>query len=108
MQYDVIFEEGKLINFNVMFFSFYGQNIIMLFVDWKLQLFGFYNVFGIWGGMYESGCIYSVDFGVQKKVFNGKGNVKLSVIDIFCGMLWLGISEFGGLVIRVNGGWESC
>ena len=106
-QYDATFEEGKSINLNATSFSFYGQNTITLPADWKLQLSGFYNAPGIWGGTYESGRIYSVDFGVQKKVFNGKGNVKLSVTDIFLGMPWSGISEFGGLVIRANGGWES-
>lgn len=106
-QYDAIFEEGKSINLNATSFSFYGQNTITLPTDWKLQISGFYNAPGIWGGTYESGSISSVDVGVQKKIFNEKATVKLTVTDIFRGMPWSGVSEFGGLLIRANGGWES-
>lgn len=106
-QYDATFEEGKSINLNATAVSFYGQNTITLPSDWKLQISGFYNSPGIWGGTYESGSIYSVDFGVQKKVFNEKATVKLTLTDIFRGMPWSGVSEFGGLLIRANGGWES-
>lgn len=106
-QYDATFEEGKSINLHATSFSFYGQNTITLPADWKVQISGFYNAPGIWGGTYESGSISSVDVGIQKRVFNHKGSIKLTVTDIFRGMPWSGISEFGGLVIRANGGWES-
>lgn len=106
-QYNADFGEGKTIDLSATAFSFYGQNNISLPSDLKLQISGFYSSPGIWGGTYESGSIFGIDVGIQKKVFQDRGNIKLTVTDIFRGMPWNGISEFGGLYIEANGGWES-
>lgn len=101
------FGEGNTVDLNATAFNFYGQNTFMLPAGFKLQLSGFYNSPGIWGGTYESVSMYGIDAGLQKSFLNEKATVKLSVSDIFNTMQWGGISDFGGLYIEAGGGWES-
>ena len=51
--------------------------------------------------------MWSVDAGVQKAMMKGKGNLKLSVSDVFRTMRWTGLSNFAGQRLASNGGWES-
>ena len=51
--------------------------------------------------------MWSVDAGVMKTVLQGKGNVKVSVSDIFQSMRWGGVSNFAGQYMKASGGWES-
>jgi hypothetical protein len=51
--------------------------------------------------------MWSMDGGVQKTVLKSKGNVKLSVSDIFQTMRWSGTSNFAGQYLYSSGGWES-
>ena len=48
----------------------------------------------------------SVDAGVQKVIFKGKGNVKLAMSDIFRTMKWGGDTDFAGVVNRFTGNGE--
>ena len=101
------FGEGNIVDLNATAFNFYAQNTFMMPKGFKLQLSGFYNSPGIWGGTFESFSMYSVDAGLQKSFFDNKATVKLSVSDIFNTMQWGGVSDFGGLYIEARGGWES-
>ena len=105
--YSADFGEGNTIELNATAFNFYGQNTFMLPKGLKLQLSGFYNSPGIWGGTYESIRMYSLDAGLQKTFLDGKLSAKVSVSDLFNTMQWGGISDFGGLYIEASGGWES-
>ena len=51
--------------------------------------------------------MWSVDAGLQKTMMKGKGNLKVSVSDIFRTMRWGGVSDFAGQNLFSNGGWES-
>jgi hypothetical protein len=51
--------------------------------------------------------MWSMDAGLQKTVFKGKGNIKASVSDIFWSMKWSGTSDFAGQVMRASGRFES-
>ena len=51
--------------------------------------------------------MWSVDAGLQKTVFKGKGNMKFAVSDIFQTMRWSGVSNFAGQRLYSEGGWES-
>ena len=51
--------------------------------------------------------MWALEAGIQKKLFDGRGNIKLSVSDIFQTQRWNGVSTFGGFYIEANGGWES-
>ena len=106
-RYQATFEEGKFIDLAATSYSIYAQSTFSLPKDFKLEISGFYSGPGIWAGTYESTAIYSLNAGIQKKVLNGRGNLRLSVNDIFLGMNWSGISQFGDLYIEADGGWES-
>ena len=51
--------------------------------------------------------MWSVDGGVQKSLFGGKGNLKVSVSDIFFSMKWAGTSDFAGQISKASGNFES-
>lgn len=51
--------------------------------------------------------MWSVDAGLQKKIWDGRGTLRLSVSDIFKTTNWRGESEFGDLLINVGGGNDS-
>ena len=45
----------------------------------------------------------TVDVGLQKPVFKGKGTVKVAVSDVFKTMKWGGTSNFTGVYSTFNG-----
>ena len=49
----------------------------------------------------------SIDAGLQKKLWKKRGNIKLSVSDIFDSQGWSGQNDFGALKLRAMGTWES-
>lgn len=86
--------------------SVYMEHNFTLTKTWSTQVSGFYNAPGIEGTI-KSNMMWSVDWGVQKKILNEKGNIKLSVNDVFNSMKWGGTVNFGGLNMRLNNKWES-
>ena len=70
---------------------------------WTAEASGWYNSPTIWGGTFESNAMWSVDGGVQKTIFKGKGNLKVSVSDIFYTIKWKGESNFAGQRLIASG-----
>lgn len=99
--------DGALLNLSATTYNIYVQNNFMLPKGFKLELSGWYNSPSIWGGTFVTGNIYSINAGVQKAILNGKGNIKVSVDDIFFTQQWDGKSDFDGLNIIGNGGQDS-
>jgi len=48
-----------------------------------------------------------MDIGVQQKLFDKRGNIKLSFTDVFNTAPWDAIQEIPGLYMDVQGAWES-
>jgi iron complex outermembrane receptor protein len=105
--YKANFGEGRTIDLDVFAYNFYMQNSARLGKGWTAEFGGWYSSPSIWQGTFKSGSMWSVDGGVQKAMMKGKGNLKLSVSDIFRTMRWSGVSNFAGQYLRSNGGWES-
>ncbi|GJM32054.1 MAG: TonB-dependent receptor [Saprospiraceae bacterium] len=101
------FGEGKTVDISVNAFSFYSQHTFSLPYNLSFQLSGFYNSPNIWGGTFENESMWGIDAGLQAKILDGKGTLKLSLSDIFNTMQWHGVSDFGGLYMDASGGWES-
>jgi iron complex outermembrane receptor protein len=70
---------------------------------WSAEVSGWYNSPTIWGGTFESKALWSVDGGIQKTVFKGKGNLKVAVSDIFKTIRWKGESNYDGQRLIASG-----
>ncbi len=101
------FGEGKIVDVKVNAVNFYNQHTFMLPKGLSLELSGFYNSPSVWGGTFRTQSMWGVEAGVKAKVLKGRGNVKVSVGDIFNTMNWSGESDFGGVYIATSGSWES-
>lgn len=99
--------EGRVVDLNISTFNVYSQHTFKLPKDWSFELSGWYNSPSAWGGTFEMQSMWNVDFGVQKKLFDGRGNLKVSVSDIFKTTNWNGIANFGPLHMDIRGGWDS-
>jgi hypothetical protein len=108
--YEADFGGGnRKINLDVFSFNVYMQHSLKLGKkkDWTAELSGFYNAPSIWQGTFESNAIWSIDGGVQKTIFKGKGNLKASLSDIFKTLKWKGTSNFAGQLLTASGNFES-
>lgn len=101
------FTEGKSVNLSANVFTFFAQNTIQLPKDFMLELSGFYNSPGIWGGNFKTDNYWNIDIGVQKKLFSDRATIKVGVSDVLEGQRWQGSNNFGVLSIDAKGGNES-
>lgn len=86
--------------------NFYMEHNFTLSKTWNTEISGFYNAPAL-EGTTRNKAMWRVDFGVQKKLFDSKGSIKLSVNDIFNSMEWNGKVDFSGLKMRMRNKWES-
>jgi iron complex outermembrane receptor protein len=87
--------------------SIFHQTNFKLPKDFSIQLSGFYNSPGIWGAYFRTRKFWGMDVGAQKRLFQGRGNLKVSVSDIFFTMQWGGSQISDDLQMYGRGGWES-
>lgn len=99
--------EGNEIDLKTTAMNFYGQNTFTLPKGFKLEVSGWYNSPAIWAGNWTTDMVFDVSAGVSKKFFNDRGNLKVSISDIFFENGWGGESQFGELFITGGGNWES-
>lgn len=105
--YKADFGAGRKVNLNVFSYNIYMQHSLKFSKTWTAELSGFYASPSIWQGTFKSKAMGGVDVGVQKVIFNGKGNIKAALSDVFNSMEWGGSSNFAGQYFRANGTWES-
>lgn len=99
--------EGDIIDLTTTAMNFYGQNTFTLPKGFKMELSGWYSSPAIWAGNWTTDSQFDVSAGISKQLFNDRGSFKVSISDIFFQNGWSGESEFGALVIRGGGTWES-
>ena len=99
--------DGKIVDLSALSFNAYAQQTFTLPMDMKLEVSGWYAAPGIWGGTFQTTGMGNVDIGVQKKILDGRGNLKVSVSDIFLTNRWSAISQFGALYMEAGGSWDS-
>ncbi len=105
--YKANFGTGRTVDLDVYAFNFYAQNSFKLSKVFTAELSGWYNSPSIWQGTFKSIAMWSIDAGILKTIFKGKGNIKASVSDIFQTMRWGGVSNFAGQYMKASGGFES-
>lgn len=85
----------------------YSEQTFKLPKGFSVQLSGWFNSPGYWGTMHSKSQ-GAMDFGVQKKILDGKGEIRLRVGDILRTAGWRGQNVFSpGLVMNARGNWES-
>ena len=97
----------RKVKLDVFAYNVFMQNSFKLGKGYTAELSGFYNSPTIWQGIFKSKAMYSVDAGMQKALWSGKANVKVSLSDIFHRMKWSGTSNFSGQTSTATGHWES-
>lgn len=99
---------NRVVNLDVFSWNIFMQHSVKIGKKgWTAEASGWYNSPSIWGGTFESKALWSMDGGVQKTIFKGKGNLKVSVSDIFYTLRWKGTSNFAGQVLTASGYQES-
>jgi len=98
---------NRNISLDVVAVSYFMQNSFKLGKGYTAELSGFYNSPTVWQGTFKSQAMYSIDGGVQKTLFKGKGNIKAAVSDIFKTMRFKGTVDFAGQQTTASGHWES-
>lgn len=106
-RYKANFGAGRTIDLDAAAFNIYMQHSFKLGKGYTGEISGWYNSPSIWQGTFKSKSMGSVDAGLQKQILKGKGNLKLSVSDIFYTMRWSGTSNFAGQLLTASGNWES-
>lgn len=105
--YKADFGTGRKIDIDAFAVGLYQQHTIKFAKTFTFEVSGFYNSPSIWQGTFKSKAMWGIDAGLMKTIFEGKGNVKIGVSDIFQTMRWSGTSNFAGQYLRASGGWES-
>lgn len=101
------FRDGYIADQQYTAFNLYAEQTFRLPAGFSVQLSGWYNSRAFWGTL-RSGAQGAMDLGIQKKVFNDKGEVRLRFGDILGTAGWTGENLFTpGLKMTANGGWES-
>jgi hypothetical protein len=101
------FGDGKIVDIRATTFNIYMQHSFTLPKNFTFEASGWYNSPGIWGGNFATNEIWAIDAGLSKKLWNNRGNIKLSVSDIFKSQGWSGRNDLGGLKLAASGEWES-
>lgn len=106
-RYKADFGAGRQIDVEITSATLFAQNTFKLNKGWTLELSGFYNSPSVWSGTFKSKSMWGIDGGIQKSLWKGKGNLKLSVSDIFKTMKWRGNTDFAGQHLNGTYAWES-
>jgi iron complex outermembrane recepter protein len=101
------FEDGKEVNLQNFAYNVYLSNSFSLKKDWSIELSGWYTSPTINTGTFIGEKMYSVDFGLKKKVLKGKGDFTLNFSDLFRTQIWAGTSNYAGVLTIASGGYES-
>ena len=100
---------SRVVDLNATSFNIYMQHSYKFGKkqDWTAEVSGWYNSPAIWEGAFKSKSMWTMDAGMQKTIFNGKGTFKVSVSDIFFSMKFSGYTDFAGQYSRFSGTFES-
>jgi iron complex outermembrane recepter protein len=101
------FREDFVVEQSFQAFNLYSEQTVRLPKGFSVQLSGWYNSRAFWGTL-RNEPQGAMDLGFQKKLFNGKGEVRLRFGDILRTAAWKGENLFSpGLLMTARGTWES-
>ncbi len=99
--------DGAIVDVQAFSYTIYQQQSFTLGKDITAEVSGWYSGPGVWGGVFLYDPSFSLDFGLQKKFFNKRLNVRLSVSDVFYQTGWTGMSNYAGLISEGAGNYDS-
>ncbi len=105
--YKADFGVGRTIDLDAYAYKIFTQHTFKLDKTYTAEISAWFSSPTIYQGTFKSKSMGSVDLGIQKTIFNGKGNLKLAVSDVFKTLRWAGTSEFAGQYVSAHGNWES-
>ncbi|MBI3139893.1 MAG: TonB-dependent receptor [Sphingobacteriales bacterium] len=100
---------NRIVNLEAASFNIYMQHSCQFGKTkaWTAEISGWYNSPAIWEGTLKSKSMWTLDAGMQKNIFKGKGTFKVAVSDIFFTMKFDVKSNFAGQYTRAYGSFES-
>lgn len=105
--YKADFGAGKKIDISIQSANIYMANSFTIGGGYTGEISGFVTAPSVWAGTFKSRALGTLDLGLQKTLFNGKGNFKVSYTDLLKTFKWRGVSDYGAAYIDVRGNWES-
>ena len=99
--------EGNDIDIEAKSFNIYSQHTFTLPAKISVEVSGWYSAAAIWEGNFQTNPMWSIDAGIQKKILQDRGKIRLSISDIFYTQQWGGITELGPMYMEMNGGNDS-
>lgn len=106
-RYKANFGPGKEVDINITSYSLYAQNSFKLGKGFTGELTGIYNGPSVSAGTFKTKALGTMDIGLQKKIFQDKGTLKLSYTDVLNTLKWKAESIYGGSYILAHSRWES-
>ncbi len=101
------FREGFTASQKFNTLNFYSEQTIRLPKGFSIQVSGWYNSPGFWGTL-RSNAQGMMEVGVKKKLFDGKGELRLRLGDVLGTAGWKGENLFTpGLLMTARGTWEA-
>lgn len=101
------YDDGGVVDVQAWQFNAYQQQTFKLPGGFTGEISGWFSGPGVWGGVFIFESMFSLNLGLQKKLFNDQMNVRLSANDIFYQQGWDGESNFNGLRGVGSGRWDS-
>ena len=99
--------EGRIVDISANALNLFMQHTFSLSKDLNIELSGWANTPSIWGGNFETGSMWAINAGIQKKVLDGNGTLSFGIDDIFNSSFWTAESNFGIQSMEGLGGWSS-
>ncbi|MCG2615495.1 TonB-dependent receptor family protein [Terrimonas sp. NA20] len=99
--------DGRRVSQDAFGFSAFMQNSLSFSKTWTAELTGYYVAPTLVMGMVKIKGFGSADLGIQKKLWNGKANIKASVSDVFRTLQYRISTDFSGQQTRNNVRFES-
>jgi hypothetical protein len=101
------FRDNFIVDKSFTAYNLYSEQTFKLGKGFSLQLSGWYNSPAFWGTL-RSNQQGAMDFGIQKKILDDKGEIRLRFGDILHTAGWKGENLFTpGLIMTAAGHWES-
>ena len=99
--------DDGFVDIQVWTYTIYQQHTFDL--PWKMtaEVSGYFSGPGVWGGVFLYEETWALNLGLQRRFFDERLNLRVTVNDVFNAQGWSGTSEFNGLSTTGNGWHDS-